>query len=336
MNDNTTIRVGILGTSAIAGMALIDPAAKNEDVQVAAVASRDRQRGETYAAKHHIARAHDNYDALIQDDQIDAVYLPLPNHLHAEWTFRALDAGKHVLCEKPLAMNADEAQQIAERSQQTGLIVFEGVHFRHHPLAARIKEIVDSGTLGKLQHVEAHLSILLFGRKGFRFAHESGGGATMDLGCYAVNILRFLVSEEPTVLGARASLFHDQVDRSMEAQFRFPSGCTGTMKCSLFSMSLFQCRVVVHGEEGRMIVSNPFMPHAFPHRIKVVSKQGKFREKVPGDATFDYQLRAFVDSIRGDAAAVTDAADAVRNANVIDAIYEAAGLKKRGAFVDSS
>ena len=198
------MQIGVLGAARIAPPALIKPAKENSDVVVAAVAARDVSRAQAFAAKHGIARVHDSYEALLADPDIDAVYNPLPNGLHGKWTRAALAAGKHVLCEKPFTANADEAREIAEVAAQSDRVVMEAFHYRYHPVALRMAEIVASGELGRLQVVEANFAFPLPKFDDIRYSYPLAGGALMDAGCYALDCLRFLGGERPEVVRARA------------------------------------------------------------------------------------------------------------------------------------
>src|SRR3990172_164939 len=186
------LRVGILGAARIAPMALVRPARAVPEVEIVAVAARERPPAPAFARKHGIPRTCASYDEVIRDADLDAVYNPLPNSLHCEWTIRALEAGKHVLCEKPLPANADEAARMAETAEKTGLVLMEAFHWRYHPLAARMQEIVASGELGLIEHVEASMCIPLILPGDIRYRLDLAGGALMDAGCYAVSGVRFL------------------------------------------------------------------------------------------------------------------------------------------------
>ena len=324
------LRIGMLGAARIAPMALIRPSRQVPEAEITAVAARDEARARKFAARHGIPRVHASYDALLGDPEIDAVYNPLPNGLHCEWTIRALEAGKHVLCEKPLASNADEAARMAEAAKKTGLVLGEAFHWRYHPLAARMKQIVDGGALGKIQHVEASLCIPFLLPGDIRYRYDLGGGATMDTGCYTISIVRFLAGAEPEVTRAEARLSSKDVDRWMQADLRFPDGRTGRITCALASSTLFKIDAKVVGDRGRMNVFNPIGPHYY-HHIKVRTAQGATKERVRGDTTYTHQLRAFVEAVRGGAPMATDAQHGVANMRVIDAIYEKAGLSRRGS-----
>jgi predicted dehydrogenase len=329
MSNASPLRIGILGAARIAPPALVRPARQVAEAEVAAVAARDPARARAFAAKHGIAKVHESYDALIDDPEIDAVYNPLPNGLHCDWSIRALRAGKHVLCEKPIASNAEEAERMAKAAVEADRILVEAFHYRYHPLAARLKEIVESGELGAVEHVEAHLCVPLPLPGDIRYRLELAGGATMDTGCYAINLVRFLAGAEPEVLSARARLSSPRVDRAMAAQLRFPDGRTGRITCSLFSAMLVRPTARVRGDRGELSVLNPYMPQLF-HRLTVRSEKGRRVERVDGDATYTHQLRAFVRVVRGGPPMPTDPVDAVANMRVIDAVYEKSGLGRRG------
>jgi predicted dehydrogenase len=173
-------------------MALTNPAKSVPEAQILAIAARDPKRAHALAKKHHIPRVHPTYRSLLADDDIDAIYNPLPNSLHAEWTIRALKAGKHVLCEKPLASNAAEAEEMAKVAAETGLVLSEAFAYRYHPLTTRIKQILAGGQLGQIKQMEAEFSFLLPSPNNIRFNYELAGGALMDCGCYPVSLLRYL------------------------------------------------------------------------------------------------------------------------------------------------
>ena len=325
------LRIGILGAARIAPMALVRPARQVPQAAVVAVAARDPQRAQAFAQKHGIMRVHPSYDALLADPEIDAVYNALPNSLHCEWTIRALEAGKHVLCEKPIASNTAEAERMADAARRTGRVLVEAFHWRYHPLAARMRAIIDSGELGTVRHVEAHMCIPLPVPGDIRYRLDLAGGATMDTGCYAINIARFLAGAEPEVVRAAARLSSPGVDRAMEADLRFPDGSTGRITCSLLSAVLLRISARVRGDRGEMAVFNPVVPQLL-NWITVRTAAGKRRERIAGDPTYTYQLRAFVEAVRTGARVPTGPDSAIANMRVIDAVYRKAGLQPRGTL----
>jgi predicted dehydrogenase len=325
------LRIGCLGAARIAPSALIKPCQSNDRVICAAVAARDPYKARTFAAKNHIDKVHESYEALLADDDIDAIYNPLPNGLHGVWTMRALAHGKHVLCEKPFTANADEAQQVADATAASGLVVMEAFHWRYHPMAARMLEVIASGELGEIRRIQASLCFPLPRFKDIRWQLPLAGGALMDAGCYPVHMVRTLASSEPTVVKASAKLHSPGVDRRMEAEFTFADGRTGGILASMWSTTLLQMRVVVTGSEATMKVFNPTAPHTF-NRLTVSGAKGKHHERVQGAPTYDYQLEAFRAAVQEGAPTLTPPSEAVANMRVIDSIYVAAGLKPRPAW----
>jgi predicted dehydrogenase len=329
VTEAAPLRIGILGAARIAPMAVVRPARKVAGAELVAVAARDPARARRFAAKHGIPRVHPDYASLVEDPELDAIYNPLPNGLHCEWTIRALEAGKHVLCEKPLASNAAEARRMAEAADKTGRVLVEAFHWRYHPLAARMREIV-RGELGEVRHLEARMCLLLPLPGDIRYRWDLAGGSLMDAGCYAVNIVRYLAEAEPEVVSAEARLASPKVDRWIRAELRFPDGRTGRVTAALFSGELFSIRARALGSAGEMRVLNPVAPHIY-HRVSVRRADGVRRERVPGEATYTHQLRAFVAQVQGGERMPSDPADAIANMRVIDAIYTKAGLPLRGS-----
>lgn len=322
------LRIGILGAARIAPMALINPAKHNADVVVTAVAARDARRARAFAEKHGIASVHGDYAALIADPGIDAIYNPLPNGLHGRWTRAALAAGKHVLCEKPFTANAAEAREIADLAADSDRVVMEAFHYRYHPLTLRAEEIIASGELGRLQHVETTLCFPLPKFSDIRYDYSLAGGATMDAGCYTVHMARTFGGPSPEVVSAQAKLRDAQVDRAMTADLRFPAGHTGRVRCSMWSPRLLQMSARVIGDRGELRILNPVMPQAF-HRLTVRSPEGRRVECFERRASYAYQLDAFAAAVLRGEPIKTTPQDAIDNMTVIDAIYRAAGLPLR-------
>jgi len=323
------LRLGILGAARIAPTAVIRPARSVPEVTVAAVAARDPERAQRFAKKHGVPVAHSSYDALLEDPDIDAVYNPLPNALHAAWTLRALEAGKHVLCEKPFTSNEEEAQTVADAAVASGLAVVEAFHYRYHPLAERMRTIAQE-ELGEIRSVRTWMCFPLPRFSDIRYDYALGGGALMDAGCYALNCLRLLGPGEPEVVSARALLRGQNVDRAMTAELRFPTGATGRLDTSMWSRQLLRLAAHVKGERGSMHVTNFVLPHAF-HRLSVTVDGKRRREKVNGEPTYTIQLREFAGAVLRGEPVRTPPSDAVVNMRLIDDIYRAAGLPLRGA-----
>lgn len=324
------VRIGTLGAARITPMALVRPARAVDDVEVVAVAARNQDRAKKFAAKQGIPKVHASYDDLIADPDIDAIYNPLPNALHAEWTIKALEAGKHVLCEKPFTSNAAEAREVAVVANRSGLVLMEAFHWRYHPLAHRIREIIESGEIGEVQHVEAALCFPLVLLGDIRWKWDLAGGALMDAGCYTVSFVRHMSGEEPEVVRATSSTFrHPQIDRRTVADLRFPSGATGRITTSLLSHTLVKTTGRVIGDQGDIRILNPFGPQ-YMHRISVRTGSAKRSERLTREPTYNFQLRAFRAAVLEGQPTLTSPADAIANMEVIDAVYRAAGLSVRG------
>ena len=325
------VRIGILGCARICQQALIEAAAQVPEVEIVAVASRDLARAQAYASEHGIRRAHGGYEALLADGGVEVVYNPLPNSLHAGWSINALNAGKAVLCEKPLASNAAQAGQMVAAARRANRPLIEAFHYRHHPVARFIAERVRSGDLGRLRQIDATLNIpgRLLAPDDIRFQEALAGGATMDLGSYCINILRLVAGEEPTVTEASASTVSPRVDGAMRARLAFPGGSKGAIECSLIHDSLV-ARLSIEGERGGLVAENPFLPQLGGCSV-TITVDGEARiEQFDRTPTYVFQLRSLVEVIRNDAASPAPAEDGVANMKVIDAVYTAAGLGLRG------
>ncbi|MFI1767569.1 Gfo/Idh/MocA family protein [Streptomyces sp. NPDC020800] len=342
---STSLRVGLLGAAAIAPSALIQPARQVPRVTVTAVAARDRTRAERFARKHGVPVVHGSYDELLADPQVDAVYVPLPNGLHAEWTLKALGAGKHVLCEKPFASHRAEAERVADAADaafaRSGLVVMEAFHYRHHPLAARMRQIVESGELGELHHVEADVCFPLPRFGDIRYDYALAGGATMDAGCYAVHVARLLTGADPAVTAARMLTLRKEprIDRAMSAELAFPGGVTGRVRASMWSRRVLSVRARAVGTDGELDVTNFVMPHLY-HRLTVRAPReegGRVvrRERVSRNpSSYACQLSAFAAAVLDGGPVITSARDAVVTMGVLDEIYRAGGLPLRGGAQD--
>jgi predicted dehydrogenase len=320
------VRIGCLGAARIANAALVKPARATPGAVVTAVAARDGDRASAYAAKHGVPTSYGSYADLLADPAIDAVYNPLPNGLHGAWTIRALEAGKHVLCEKPFTANAEEAVAVADAASRTGLVVMEAFHWRYHPLAARIVEVVGSGELGTEPRVEAMVCFPNLKRDDIRWDLSLAGGAMMDAGCYAVHLVRTLAGAEPSVVSASAEERSPGVDKTMVAELAFDDGRTGQVRASMRSLPRVNATVI--GDRATMKVTNPLAPQIW-HRLVVKGAAGSRKERVAGGPTYGYQLAAVVAAVRDGAPTLTPPADSIATMRALDDIYRAAGLGAR-------
>ncbi len=323
------LRIGVLGAARIVPMALLSAAQQVPEASIVTIGARNARRAQGFAHKHHIPRAAASYDDVLSDPEVDAVYIALPNSLHHRWTLQALQAGKHILCEKPFAANADEAEEIARAAEQANKVVMEALHYRYHPLAARMKEIVTSGVLGSIRDIAVWICIPLLLPGDIRYRYDLAGGATMDTGSYAISILRLLAGDDLKVVYAEPRVTSPQVDRWMRADFLGPDDMTARMTCSLFSTDILRLEVQVLGELGEMTVINPIMPQLY-HRLVLRIGREKQVEHFSRIPTYVYQLQAFTSAVLHGTPVLTPPVDALINMRLIDEVYESAGLLLRG------
>ncbi|MEO1028298.1 MAG: Gfo/Idh/MocA family oxidoreductase [Pseudomonadota bacterium] len=321
------MKIGCLGTARIADNALIKPAADLDGVTVVGIASRRLEKAEAFAAQHQIERAYSSYEAMLADPDIDLIYNPLPINLHAEWTIRALEAGKHVLCEKPFAMNRLEAEEMLATAERAGLRLIEAFHYRYHPGFIRLLELVRGGLIGEVKRVVARFTVPIKNTDGTEIRHlpETGGGAFMDLGCYPLHWARSAIGQEPETIYARADLTPLGVDETMMADLRFESGAAASLYASMSESQPFEARLYVEGTAGHFDFQNPLAPQ-LGSRL-TFSREGIDEEiSVSRETTFGAQLKAVVGAIADGSTLPTEGADTLAQQSALDEIYKAAGL----------
>ena len=325
-----TLRWGILSTATIGRTKVIPGIAGASNCEVVAIGSRDLGAAKAVAAAHAIPRAHGSYEALLADPDVDAVYIPLPNHLHAPWTIAAAEAGKHVLCEKPLALTATEAETMIDAADRAGVALMEAFMYRHHPSWVAVREIVASGRIGELVTVQSWFSYFNDDPANIRNILDTGGGALYDIGCYCVNLSRMLFDAEP--------------DRVSGAMARDPAGGTDTVVTGILEFGdrfgTFTAstraeddqRVHVYGTKGRISIEIPFnIPPDRPTRIQVAAggdpPVAPEVETLTFDAADPYTAEAerFAEAVLAGRPVPVPPADAVANLRVIDALFASAG-----------
>jgi predicted dehydrogenase len=317
------LRIGLLGAARITPNAVIAPAAAREDVVLSAVAARDPARARAFADLHGVADTSPTYAELIARDDVDLVYVALPPAAHAEWSIRALQAGKAVLCEKPFTMSDIDAQAMTDAAMRCGRPLIEAFHYRFHQVLRSAFALVREGALGRLIKAEAvfHARIAE-GPDEVRWRADQGGGALMDLGCYCVHALRTLAGEEPAVVSAAAGVRRG-VDTETKAELRFPTGLVAQLGCSMISEG-FRARLVVQGERGALQINNFILPQGGCRFVTVIDGRQEVRP-VDGPSTFAAQLDHVVEVVRGGATPLTGGADSVATMAVIDQIKRASG-----------
>ncbi len=343
-SSSAPLRIGVLGAARISPPALFTPAADRSTAEVVAIAARSVERARAQADEFGIPTVHDSYDALLADPNVDAVYNPLPPSVHAEWSIKALEAGKHVLCEKPFASNAAEAAEMVAAAERTGLVLLEAFHWRYHPMAARIATEV--AALGPIVSMKAHFDVPILNTEDIRHQYDLAGGALMDLGCYPVQWLRFAASSvagaaaEPTVTSAAMTEGNPGIDLITTIEMTFDLGAAGSggdpVPASLHTAMAEGyepgASLTVVGETATLEVTNPLHPSS-GNQVSVTPTDGgePSVSTVAGESTYHYQLDAFVDAVRNGAPQPTGGQDAVATMAVIDAAYTAAGFAIRGA-----
>jgi predicted dehydrogenase len=318
------IRWGLLSTARINRLVL-EGAAETGEVDVVAVASRDAQRAESYAREHGIPRAYGSYQALLEDLDVEAVYISLPNALHVEWTLRALEAGKHVLCEKPFSRRPEAVERAFELADSKGLVLSEGFMWRHHPQTKTLAALTAEGAVGRLRLVRASFGFQLasvHGPDDTRFSPDLDGGSLMDVGSYCVNAIRLLAGEPERVQGEQA-LGESGVDVVF----------AGTLRCAGDVLAQFDCGFVVPdraalevvGEDGSLVVGDPW--HVRSPGIELRREGASRVESIPIEPANSYRLELedMAAAISGGAAPLLGRDDALGQARTIDALYRSAG-----------
>lgn len=330
MNDVAPVRWGVLSTADI-GVAKVIPAMQESELSpVTAIASRSADRAAEAAEALGIPRSYGSYEELLADEDIEAVYIPLPNHLHPEWTIAAAEAGKHVLCEKPMAMTTEEAREMIGVCERAGVRLMEAFMYRHHPLWVETRRLIGDGAIGELSVIDAVFSYFNDDPGNIRNIVEAGGGALYDIGCYPINVARMLFGMEPTAV--RGSIRRDEemgVDIVTSAILRFGEG-TASFVCST-RMEPDQ-RVDIYGTEGRLTVEIPFnIPPDRPTRLLRTAggeppeaPDTTVHEIAPANQ-YGVQADAFSRAIRTDSPVPVLPEDAVANLEVIEKIFADAG-----------
>jgi predicted dehydrogenase len=326
MENKNKIRWGVLGAAGIATEKVIPAMQRSECSVVAAIASRSLEKGRAAAQRLGIDKVYGAYEDLLADAGIDAVYIPLPNHLHVPWSIRALEAGKHVLCEKPIAPTMAEALALAEAARQRPhLKVMEAFMYRFHPQWQLAGELVRSGDIGQLRNVHVSFSYYNADPANIRNQRDIGGGGLLDIGCYALSVSRLLFAAEPRRVMASVEYDpHFQTDRLASGLLEFEQG-TATFTCSTQSGS-YQ-RAIILGSDGRVEIEIPF--NAPPDRpCKVTHQRGQAVETIIVEAVDQYTLQAdaFARAILDGHDVPTPLADAVANLRVLEAVFESARL----------
>ena len=317
-----SVKWGLLSTALI-NEAILRGASESQDVDVIAVASRDEERARSYADEHGLERSYGSYEGLLADPDIEAVYISLPNSLHVEWTLQALDAGKHVLVEKPFSRRPAEVERAFDAAEAAGLVLSEGFMWRHHPQTHRLVELIDSGVAGRVRVVRAAFAFDLGAERGTgdtRFDPALDGGALMDVGCYCISGLR-LVAGEPERARGEQVVGPSGVDVIFTGALAFADGVVGHFDCGFIVPRRGGLEVV--GEEATILVPDPFTPKTPGIEVQRPGAEPE-QISIEPENSYRFELENVSAAIRGEAPLLLGREDAVGQARTIDELYRSA------------
>ncbi|MEL7539625.1 MAG: Gfo/Idh/MocA family oxidoreductase [Pseudomonadota bacterium] len=320
----TDIGIGLLGAARITDKAVVHPARVTPQCRLTAIAARDRDRAEAYAKQYGVETVLGSYDDVISDPRVNLVYNPLPINLHAAWTIKALRAGKHVLCEKPFAMNVDEAKAMLDTSKATGKRLIEAFHYRYHPAFETCLAWLAADEIGEVREIHAAFDVQIKDN-GTEIRHriETGGGAMMDLGCYPLHWALTVMGEAPSSVEAQATLTPTGVDETLQADLGFASGASAHLTTSMAPGAKFRADMKIVGSKGEILFTNPLAPHAGG---QLRTSAGREAEVSP-ITTYTYQLASVLKAVQLGTPVPTEGDMILRQQAALDAVYEAAGLR---------
>jgi predicted dehydrogenase len=311
-----TLRWGLLSTARITGALL-----GSGHGGIVAVASRSPERAEAFAREHGLERAHGSYEALLADPEVDAVYNPLPNSMHVEWSIRALEAGKHVLCEKPLSRHPADVARAFDVAEREGLLLMEAFMYRHNPQIARARDLIAGGAIGRLRLVRAAFSFAGRDPEDIRLQGDLEGGGLMDVGCYCVSGARTLAGAEPERVFAEQVTGGRGVDVAMVATLRFPDDVLGAIDCGLSYAARDELEAI--GDEGSLFLDDPWHGREPVIEVRVPGRETE-RVEVARENSYALELADFEAAVRGEREPLLGRDDALGQARAIEALYRSA------------
>ena len=315
------LRWGLLSTARI-NEALLPPLRASARNELTAVASRDLERAQAYAKERDVPRVFGSYEAMLADPDVDVIYNPLPNSLHIEWTIKAAQAGKHVLCEKPLALTVEEVDAIAAAAQQAGVVVMEAFMYRHHPQTLKVKELVDGGAIGKLQLVRGSFTFDISDENDVRLNSSLGGGSIWDIGCYPISYARLIAGAEPVeVFGWQKTGAGSGVDESFFGQLHFSNDVYAQFDCGFRTPQRTHLELV--GDKGSITIKVPFTPR-LNEEIIVTNGDEKRVITTPGEDLYRGEVENMADAILDGKAIRMSLADSRNNVATIQALLYSA------------
>jgi predicted dehydrogenase len=313
---------GVISTANIARRAVLPAIQRSRNGELAAVGSRDAGKAAALAAELAIPCAYGSYEELLAEPAVQAVYIPLPNSMHREWAIRAAEAGKHILCEKPLAMDAAECNAMAAAAREHGVVLMEAFMYRFHPQLERVRELIDQGAVGEPRLIRASFTFRVTNPANIRLQKDLGGGSLMDVGCYCVNLGRTLFGAEPAEVQAFATWSAGGVDEQLVASMSFANNRYVQFDCALTLARRETYQVV--GTEGVIDVPVAFLPGVSDTQIHIRDAQGARTETIAGVDEYQLMVEHFADCVRGRATPRYPAAEAAANMLAIAALYRSA------------
>lgn len=321
---NKVLNWGLLSTARI-NNALITPLRASKRNKLVAVASRSQENANAYAKEKKIARAHGSYEALLADPDIDVIYNPLPNHLHAEWTIKAVEAGKHVLCEKPLALTVEEVDAVKSAARTHGRVVAEAFMYRHHPQTLKVQEIVKNGSLGTMKLIRGSFSYVLSRKGDVRLNPEWGGGSIWDVGCYPISYARSVLGQEPLEVFGHQVIGPTGIDDTFVGQMRFDNEILMQFDSSFVIPSHVFMEIV--GSEGTISIPNPFKPNE--NEKIYLTREGRTETiKIKGQELYIGEVEDMADCILLGKEPRVSLEDSRGNVHVIKSLLESAHTGK--------
>lgn len=314
------LRWGLLSTAKI-NAALFKPLEKSKRNTLFAIGSRSQETADAYAAEHGIPRAHGSYEALLADPEVDVIYNSLPNHLHAEWTIKALEAGKHVLCEKPFALTLEEVDAMTEAANRTGKVLAEAFMYRTHPQTLKVKEMIDEGILGRILSIKGGFTFN-FNRPGnYRLDPAFGGGALWDVGCYPISYARTMLGLEPLQVFGWQVTGESGIDEFFSGQMRFPGDIHAQFDCGF--RGSFRAFIEIVGEQAALEIPSPF--HASKKNEIFLRRDGKTKKiEIKGQHAYLGEIEDMADAILFGKSPHISLADSRANVEAILAFYKSA------------
>ncbi len=316
--NNNKVSWGIISCAGIAEKAVIPGILSANNAELYAISSRGPEKLEEFSRKFNPVKAYRSYDELLDDPKVDAVYIPLPNGLHYEWALKAAEKKKHILCEKPMGISAEEVRKMKEVCDKNSVLLMEAFAYRHSPLTIKVKELVDMGTIGRIKFMESHFSYLLKNREDVRVSNSLAGGATYDVGCYNLNIIRHIVGSEPLSVFATGEIGEDSgVDESSCIVMEFEGGIKAVSYCSFLCAPRSEYTIV--GETGIISVPTNFNAKG---DAKIVVRKDSGTEEITVQCPDNYMLEVeqFGRCILNNEKPLLTFEDSINNARVIDEV----------------